>query len=75
MGAYWIVCRDCGNGQGWDPGRKNIDVSVWKRFICSSCQEAGGKGKRIQVSESTYDRATLEVSPADLAASGRAILF
>lgn len=75
MGAYWIVCRDCGNGQGWDAGGRGVDGGLWKRFTCHPCQEAGGKGKRIQVSESTYDRATLEVSPADLAASGRAILF
>ena len=74
MSAYWIACRDCGNGKNYEFSFKNVDKGVWEMFTCSSCRDSGGAGKRVQVSASLFDDAEM-LTRADLAASGRAILF
>ncbi|MDB5620547.1 MAG: hypothetical protein JWQ24_4785 [Tardiphaga sp.] len=74
MSAYWIVCRDCGNGKGYEFSFKTVEISVWKRFSCGPCNDAGGEGKRIQVLESLFDGAEC-LTREDLAASKLAIVF
>jgi hypothetical protein len=74
MSAYWIACRDCGNGRSYEFNFKNVEVGVWKLFTCGPCSDAGGEGKRVQVSASLFEDAEM-LTRADLAASKRAIVF